>query len=393
MRSRVSGWALVVGGVLFNRRVLELFSSDGAIESGRVRAAILVCQAVMVLAGIVVLRGWHRPAMKGPALWISVVGISSLFAVGLGEILVRLVVGPLEVWAPPPVYVGEMASRPSSNFDADSLVGWRMRPATEFGWTIDGRQNSYRSTADGFRSNSLPSVGQVDSAVVVVVGDSFAFGTGVAAESTFASRLDAMLEGVGVRNLALPGMGVDQMWMVLRHYALRERPRVVVAAFIDQDWDRSLTAFRVVEGMAKPTFMVEGNTLRPAMPEDAPNAALRWLERRSALLGLVRASDRAIGYRFGRGRWWRTNVAILEAMATEARGAGSEILFVRLPIRGARPFPALARAFAEMGAAYADLTVYPPDGIHFATDDHINDEGHAYVAQALIVEVRRLISG
>jgi hypothetical protein len=318
------------------------------------------------------------------------VGLVVVGTLATAEVLVRLVMGPLEQWAPPPTYVGEVASRPSESFVADPLVGWRMRPGVEFRWLIDGRESRYRASTEGFRSAytaaQLPDSGML----VVVVGDSFAFGTGVEADATFATHLDGAIEGAAVHNLALPGMGMDQMWMVMRHHALPLRPRLVVVAFIDQDWDRSLTAYRLVEGRAKPTFVLEADSLRPATADDAPSAVWRWLERRSAVLGLTRAVGRAAGYRAPVGSWWDTNTAILTAMVAEARAAGSEILFVRLPLRSAPSFPALEEFTDALGAPYLDLNGAPPADIHFTTDDHINPAGHAYVAAALEEEVRRL---
>jgi hypothetical protein len=391
--SRRIGWTLVVAGVLFNEPLLEILSSDGSIESGRVRIAIVVCELGLILMGTALLRGWgRRLTLRGPAMLAAGFALTFLAAVAAGEVLVRFVMGPMADWAPPPVYVGEFANRPSENFVADPLVGWRMQPEHEFRWIIDGREHVYRASAEGFRASTATSTGATTDPVIAVVGDSFAFGTGVDADSTFASLLAQSLPGARVHNFALPGMGVDQMWMVMRHHALPLKPRVVVVAFIDQDWDRSLTAFRTVEGMAKPTFVHTGQGLRLATAQDAPPAPARWLERHSALLGLVRAADRAAGYRAGVGKWWETNTVLIENIVTEARDTGAEVLFARLPIRGARDFPTLAARMSESGVAYIDLSASPPPGIHFETDDHINDAGHRYVAEALLPEVTRLIA-
>lgn len=59
------------------------------------------------------------------------------------------------------------------------------------------------------------------------------------------------------------------------------------------------------------------------------------------------------------------------------------ILFVRLPRQDARSFPLLARTMEKQGAAYLDLGTSFPDGIHFATDSHINERGHQWVAERI----------
>lgn len=387
----IVGWAFVAAGVVLNPFTVGLLAADGGIESTRVRAAVFAVEGFCVLVGLAVLLGWDRVLARsgvGVRMTAAVLVLGGSLAAAEG--LVRLVMGPRERWAPPPTYVGEIANRPSENFVGDSLVGWRMRPGVEFRWIIDGAETTYRATVEGFRSSYASDDLPPDAAVVAVVGDSFAFGTGVEHEQVFTTLLDATSERIVVHNLALPGMGMDQMWMVARHRALPLRPRLVVVAFIDQDFDRSLTAFRVVEGMSKPTFVVDGGGLRPAAAADAPPPLWRWLERRSALVGLGRAVDRAAGYRFGLGTWWSTNAAILREMAREARAAGSEILFVRMPMRRAPSFPALPRLMTELGTVFVDLNSGAPPDIHFATDDHIDAAGHAYVARALEPLVLRL---
>ena len=389
---RALGWGLVLLGLAFNPAFAGFLASDGSIASAQVRAGILVVDVALVLLGVGVLRRWERPLMgRGFVIRVAVFTLVACSMVVLSELLVRLTMGPVERWSPPPTYAGELMSRPSRTFLADSLVGWRMRPGVEFRWKIDGEETSYRATLEGFRS--IYSVADIpeDEALVTIVGDSFAFGTGVHADGTFSSLLDRALDGVTVHNLALPGMGIDQMWMVLRHHALPLRPRLVIVAFVDQDWDRSLTAYRTGEGMAKPTFVREREGLRRATASDAPPLVWRWLERHSALLGLRRAVARAIGYRVPLGSWWRINSGILEAMAEEARAAGATPLFVRLPLKNAPDFPTLEEHMRETGASYLDLHADAPLGIHFTGDDHINAAGHAYVAAALGRQIGSLL--
>lgn len=386
------GWGLVVLGVAVNPLTVGLLARDGGVASTRVRLAIVGVEVALVLAGVGLLRRWDRALAGRGTMMRGVVACAVLLlSASASEALIRLVMGPLDRWAPAPTYVGEVESRPSENFVSDPRIGWRMREHAEFRWRIDGVESSYRATSEGFRS--AYSVGEIPDGevLVTVVGDSFAFGTGVDADETFAALLDRRLEGVAVHNLALPGMGIDQMWMVMRHHALPLKPRLVMIAFIDQDWDRSLTAFRTVEGMSKPTFVLEGARLRPATPADAPSAAWRWLERRSTLIALGRAVDRAAGYGAGVGSWWATNAAILEAMSEEARVAGARILFVRLPLRRAPGFPALEEFMNGLGVPFLDLNGALPKGLHFETDDHINAAGHAYVAAAVGPEVGRLV--
>ena len=181
------------------------------------------------------------------------------------------------------------------------------------------------------------------------------------------------------------------MLQVLRVEAPAARPQVVVLAFIDDDLDRATTAFRPVEGMNKPRFVVEGDSLRLQRPEDRPHPAVLLVERHSGVAGLLRRTDRALG-RGGRGRWWGVVGGIMDAIARESVAQRAALVAVRLPTRGAEPFPALERHFADLGVPYLDLATPARGGLHFATDDHINDAGHRWVADALIPVVSTLLS-
>lgn len=257
---------------------------------------------------------------------------------------------------------------------------------------IDGREGTYAANSEGFRSSYVAAGLDGAEQLVVLLGDSFTFGTGVDEGATFGALLDEALPGVAVHNLALPGMGLDQMWMVLRHWALPLQPQLVVVAFIDNDWGRSLSAFRSTEGFRKPTFVATNEGLRPATRDDAPGAPIRWLERRSAVLGLVRVVGQAIGYRLPVGKWWTTNAAIIDEIVRETREAGVAVVFVRLPIRRANAFPRLSEHLAERNVPYLDLATPLRSGLHFETDEHISEAGHAYVADALKTTVRTFLA-
>lgn len=381
------GSGVVVLGLLMNRRVLGwLAASDGSIESPWLRGIILGAQAVIVLIGIGIVKGRggslaRRIVGSAPFLLLAALGLSVL----AGELLVRMVKGPPARWAPMPTYVGEHVSRPSPNFVPDAEIGWTMRPDHEFRWVIDGEVDDYRSSSEGFRSPYGPSDLLDAEPLIAVVGDSFAWGTGVSYEETFVALLEDRLGAPArVYNLAQPGFGLDQMWLTARHRALPLSPDLLVVAFIDRDLTRSLTAFREAEGMVKPTFVVTEDGLRPQTSDDRPPGLLRWIRRRSAIWGLVSAASVAAGFERPVGRWWTLNAAIMDEMIREVRQAEARVLFVRLPMREARPFPQLARHLQGAGVAYVDLSSNPTEGIHFETDDHINEAGHRHVADAIL---------
>ena len=136
---------------------------------------------------------------------------------------------------------------------------------------LDGASTVYHASTEGFR---IADVSGDHSAVqpgrIALVGDSFTFGVGVEYVRTFAGRLAASLPATEVDNYSMIGFGLDQMWMTLRSFALPRRSGLVIVAFIDDDFDRSLTAYRNFEGMNKPKFILDADQLRRATRDDRP---------------------------------------------------------------------------------------------------------------------------
>jgi hypothetical protein len=99
---------------------------------------------------------------------------------------------------------------------------------------------------------------------VVMLGDSIAFGTGVADGQTFAYRLAELDPGLEVANLAVPGYGTDQALLRLAREAAPLRPDVVVLHFcVANDFvDNTLPHFLYDPRRPKPYFTLEAGELR-----------------------------------------------------------------------------------------------------------------------------------
>lgn len=387
----VAGAASIVVGLLASRGVLETLASDGQIESPVVRLAIAVFRIGCIALGAAILADLERTiARRLVRSRVLLVLSSTVVTIVAVEIVLRVALGPVWSWAPPErIWVGERENRPSETFMADSLLGWRMWPGESFTWTIDGRDQDYTANGAGFRTPYEMDEAAGNGPVVVVVGDSFAFGTGVAADATFTHLLDEGLGDAMVYNLALPGFGIDQMWMTVRHAALPMAPDVIVVAFIDNDLDRSLSAYRETEGMNKPAFIFEAGELRPQTLDDRPTVS-RHLPS-SAIVGLLRSVGRARAMRTGQGTWWTLNAAVFDQIVEDASAADVEVVFVRLPLRQGRSLPALTEFMASREYVFLDLGVDVPEGLHFRTDDHIDEAGHHHVADQLLPTLRALL--
>jgi len=197
---------------------------------------------------------------------------SAVVATALAEGVLHL--HPL--FRPTPItYVGEFENLPSRSAVVDPVIGWRMRPSFQSG--------IYQSNAQGFRAPA-----DFDPAEkrrkILLAGDSFAFGTGIAYQDTFGAVIESSLPGSVVYDLGMPGFGLDQIWLSVRHHGLTLRPDLVIVAFISPDFTRSQYAYRArPEGRNKPTFHLVDGKLVPKTARDRPNALFRFLDRRSRL--------------------------------------------------------------------------------------------------------------
>jgi hypothetical protein len=381
--TRLVGFLLIFIGVVVNKWTLYPFAPDGTLSSRTGLLFLFAFQLPAILAGAVILL---KPASTVFPSWLSLALLitSITFSISVAEFTLSRFYK-----LRPRAFVGEFENRTSKNFVADPSTGWRMRPnITEFLSSIrDGHRVNYRSNKQGFRSQL-----DFDQATspnrIVLVGDSFTFGTGVEIEETFGALLNAQLgDDVAVYNLAMPGFGLDQMWMSVRHQALPMKPTLIIMGFIDQDLDRSLTAYRLAEGFNKPTFELDGKVLRPQGVHDKPNGAIRFLERYSVIWNLLKRISKVIGHSVPFGDWWLRNEAILKAVIGDCRSSGVSILFVRLPLKSWGEFPNLHRLMASEEANLLDLgsqKMRPPYDVHFRTDGHINKAGHQFVANELL---------
>jgi len=311
-----------------------------------------------------------------------------VISLAMGELMLRF----FPAFEPQPrSYVGDEADRPSANFLADREIGWRMRPRHEFVVDTAEYHVAYRSNAEGFRDERAADAPDAERSIALV-GDSFAFGQGVPFEQTFGALLEAGLPGTRVYNLAMPGFGMDQIWRTVKAVALPLRPELVIVAYISEDFTRSFNAWRPDTGLNKPVFRLEDGALRPQTAADRPPALARFLERHSRLWAGARQAARLLAHRYGIGEWWQLNRAILDAIRADCREAGTRVVFVYLPTRELRTFPALRRYMLETRADFVDLgnqPITPPQALHFPQDGHPNPAGHRYVADALLAWIGR----
>ncbi|MCK6556267.1 hypothetical protein L6Q96_17055 [Candidatus Binatia bacterium] len=160
------------------------------------------------------------------------------------------------------------------------LVYW-LGIKTDRRYTLDVRYDSR-----GFRNER-----DLDSAAVVLVGDSF-LETGLVRDAdSLSAQLRQRLGGVDVANLGLSGYGPQQALAVIRRYAVALGPRLVVWFFFEgndlldvpryveltRDWDRTLNVYHGFGERAFTTNVLRhlADRLTVAPVHDRPDARTR----------------------------------------------------------------------------------------------------------------------
>jgi hypothetical protein len=165
-------------------------------------------------------------------------------------------------------------------------LGWKPRPGARF--AVQGAATTIN--AQGYRGALWPSTPAAGQVRVLLLGDSVAFGFGVADGQTFADLLDPRrFETV---NLAVPGYGVDQSVLRYELVGARFRPHVVVLNLcLDNDFaDIMLPVFLYDGQHPKPYFTLQDGSLRlhDERLRLGPAARVRrWLDQRSLLFRLA----------------------------------------------------------------------------------------------------------
>ncbi len=158
----------------------------------------------------------------------------------------------------------------------DPEIGWTLKP--DLAWTTGSApwENGLTTNAAGFRDSPHSGAKAPGAYRVVVLGDSFVFGSGVPQEATLTRRLAAHLgPGFEIVNLGVPGYGTDQELLTLRRWGRALSPDLVLLGFFWNDVMEN--ASDRIYGLPKPRFTLENGRLVLHQPAgfSAPSAFAR----------------------------------------------------------------------------------------------------------------------
>jgi hypothetical protein len=262
-----------------------------------------------------------------------------------------------------------------------------MRPGHHFQWVTEGRSIDYDADESGFRTGANDRGHGDQPHRMVILGDSFMWGTGVQFPETTGAILEALLGGWRVDNLAMPGFGVDQIWQSAVHRGLPLAPDLVVVGLFPADFERSFHAYRQVEGFGKSVFQIRNGELVQMTAGDNPGIIYRFVEAHSRLFRLWQVAERWSGRKVGLGGWWTRNEKILDAIIHDCAGEGVPVLFIHIPYAGGTEFPYLRTFMDERSTPLLepfDLPDAEREKYYFREDGHLNPAGHR--RQAALIE-------
>jgi len=165
---------------------------------------------------------------------------------------------------------------------------------------------------------------------IIILGESFSFGTEVSDNETYAHYLQELLPNAEVINLAVHGYGYDQMLLHLKKEGVKYNPDIVILAYLDVDKKRSLMAFR---DFAKPYFVLKKNKLLlKNVPVPTPQSMRRKEFFTSKFVDLLKILYRNIQVK--NGNYYKKELALtnrlLEEIADTAKNINAVCVFAYL---------------------------------------------------------------
>jgi lysophospholipase L1-like esterase len=320
-------------------------------------------------------------------------------------------------------------------FSADPRRAFRLTPGFRGVEVSSEFRVAVAINAQGLRDRELAAVKPPGTRRLLVLGDSFTYGSGVAAEETYPERLEALLRAhpdgpVEVINAGVSGYATFHQAAFLRDEGWAWEPdALVLQIFLDNDLTENLDPFRLE---------VRGGHLqfRADRPPGALDHVKAWVRRRSHAhrflgdryhlarirLGLEPFYAAAVGA-YARtpspevARGWALTRTHIRAIVEAARARGVPLLAIHAPKAAAlddaqwerlaafhraapadldrdRPGRRLRELFSETGTPFLDLapllraTGRPLD-FYYPHNGHWNAAGHGQIAEWLAQAVER----
>ena len=204
--------------------------------------------------------------------------ISLAASLAIGEVLVRVLL-------PRPGFV----PFPAADYDVlvpDSLRGYAYAPNLRRRITTADYDYEFATNTLGMRAAELDT-GTPPRTRILVVGESYTQGLGVALRDTWAHHLEQALDGSRAYNAGVSGYNMRQERLTARHFVPVIKPHLIMAGAYGPAYIRMDDPYVIVPGGASPlrrseavrVRVVEGGILLPAFETPAPRDITFWADR------------------------------------------------------------------------------------------------------------------
>lgn len=167
---------------------------------------------------------------------------------------------------------------------------------------------------------------------ILVLGDSFTFGSEVSDNDTYSERLKSLLPNTEVLNLGVQGYGTDQMLLYLKEEGVKYHPDIVLLGFTYLDIYRNLWTFFAY---AKPKFRLGPDGLELTnVPVPTPDQILAEERYQSKGIDVLVILREKLFWNLGiKDREARPLTrAIFDDIVATTRGIGAVPIFVEMPV-------------------------------------------------------------
>jgi lysophospholipase L1-like esterase len=245
-----------------------------------------------------------------------------------------------------------------------------------------------RINAKGLRDRDVP-YERTGRKRVLLVGDSFVFGWGVEAEESVAKQMESRLEDVEVINGGCSGWSTVQELRFLERVGFRYHPDVVLLFFVENDPFENFFRYH----------FEDGRLMLDVPRQTRTAAAVRWLQRRSALANLVAQWGHA-----GSAWWpgalpgseiWPAEEGYLREFQKASAEQSVDFAIVYVPPKDRVGAPTRGAFYRKVHTLCAELSVPFVDlgpalseahlkcRVYFRLDDHWTRDGHRVAARAV----------
>ncbi len=279
----------------------------------------------------------------------------------------------------PPLYLQEPGHEVTGHrYLYDVTLGWRNIP----GWKATTRGRPLTINTKGLRDRDYPSEKPAGVKRILVLGDSYTWGYGVADTEVFTEVLEERLASGLTRweviNAGVSGWGTDQQYLFFKQEGIQYDPDVVVVAFfIGNDIDNNFASQQY--GLHKPVFIDYELTLGN-VPVPRPTQRV----------------DGALQSRVDRLEPIRLTTSILQGISDACAERDCQLVLMKFGIFLAPELPyainlergfvqakdqaALQLSYLDLDRAFRERKLDTPSLLEGNDDGHWNAYGHKQVA-------------